>query len=72
MPTLSVIVSGHAPHGRLRTCLDSVTAQTPPDLDIVVTVPATDGPARALATRHELRDPRVTVVPVTPGAPAAT
>ncbi|MFC8919560.1 CDP-glycerol glycerophosphotransferase family protein [Streptomyces sp. NPDC057116] len=72
MPTLSVIVSGHAPHGRLRTCLDSVTAQTPPDLDIVVTVPATDGPARALATRHELRDPRVTVVPVAPGTPAAT
>ncbi|OKK07560.1 transferase [Streptomyces sp. CB03234] len=72
MPTLSVIVSGHAPHSRLRTCLDSVTAQTAPDLDIVVTVPDTDGPQRALAALHEVSDPRVTVVPVAPGAPATT
>ncbi|MFF8829881.1 CDP-glycerol glycerophosphotransferase family protein [Streptomyces sp. NPDC015131] len=72
MPALSVVVSGHAPHGRLRACLDSVTAQTPPDLDIVVTVPGADGPARALTTTYELRDPRVTVVPVAAGAPAAT
>ncbi|ORT61481.1 CDP-glycerol glycerophosphotransferase family protein [Streptomyces sp. CB03238] len=72
MPTLSVIVSGHAPHSRLRACLDSVTTQTAPDLDIVVTVPDTDGPPRALAALHEVSDPRVTVVPVAPGAPAAT
>ncbi|WP_336322838.1 CDP-glycerol glycerophosphotransferase family protein [Streptomyces lavendofoliae] len=72
MPALSVIVSGHAPLSRLRTCLDSVTAQTPPDLDIVVTVADTDRPARALAAGHELRDPRVTVIPVAPDAPPAT
>ncbi|MDN3297539.1 CDP-glycerol glycerophosphotransferase family protein [Streptomyces ficellus] len=73
MPTpLSVIVTGHAPHSRLRACLDSVTAQTPPDLDIVVTVADDDGAARALAAVHEVRDPRVTVVPVAPDAPAAT
>ncbi|MEU9980029.1 CDP-glycerol glycerophosphotransferase family protein [Streptomyces sp. NPDC050856] len=86
MPTLSVIVSGSAPHSRLRACLDSVTGQDVPDLDVVIVVDGAedpagraadrgrgpgDAPARALARIHEVRDPRVTVVPVPPGTPEA-
>ncbi|MFG3494462.1 CDP-glycerol glycerophosphotransferase family protein [Streptomyces sp. NPDC047928] len=68
-PALSVIVSGHAPYHRFRACLDSVTGQDHPGLDIVVAVAGE--PARALAERHALRDPRVTVVSVDPGTHAA-
>ncbi|MET9804030.1 CDP-glycerol glycerophosphotransferase family protein [Streptomyces sp. NPDC006368] len=72
MAKLSVIVSGRAPLSRLRACLESVTAQSHPDLDVVVAVPLDDTAARALAEVHEVRDPRVTVVPVSPHATGAT
>ncbi|MFF9867763.1 CDP-glycerol glycerophosphotransferase family protein [Streptomyces sp. NPDC013953] len=72
MARLSVVVSGRAPLSRLRACLESVTAQPYAHLDVVVTVPLDDTPARALAEAHEMRDPRVLVVPVSPHAPAAT
>ncbi|MEE1752216.1 bifunctional glycosyltransferase/CDP-glycerol:glycerophosphate glycerophosphotransferase [Streptomyces sp. SP18CS02] len=69
MPKLSVIVSGRSSQSRLRACLESVTAQTHPDLDIVVT--AGDDGTRALARVHEALDPRVTVVSVPADAPDA-
>ncbi|MFJ8650498.1 CDP-glycerol glycerophosphotransferase family protein [Streptomyces sp. NPDC093546] len=72
MTQLSVVVSGRAPLSRLRACLESVTAQPYARLDVVVTVPLDDPAARALAETHETRDPRVTVVPVSPHASTAT
>ncbi|MEU7280804.1 bifunctional glycosyltransferase family 2 protein/CDP-glycerol:glycerophosphate glycerophosphotransferase [Streptomyces sp. NPDC045431] len=72
MTQLSVIVSGRASLSRLRECLESVTAQPYARLDVVVTVPLDDPAARALAETHETRDPRVTVVPVSPHASTAT
>ncbi|MFF8383110.1 CDP-glycerol glycerophosphotransferase family protein [Streptomyces kanasensis] len=75
MLKLSVIVSGRGPLPHLRACLDSVTGQAYPGLDVVVAAPeggtGDDPAARALAEAHALRDPRVTVVPVPAHAPAA-
>ncbi|MEU6061573.1 CDP-glycerol glycerophosphotransferase family protein [Streptomyces sp. NPDC047097] len=71
MPTLSVIVSGPAPLGRFRACLDSLTTQHSDALDLVVAVPGDDPAALALAARRELADPQLTVLTVPAGTTAA-
>ncbi|MGW1029898.1 CDP-glycerol glycerophosphotransferase family protein [Streptomyces sp. NPDC002577] len=72
MTDLSVIVSGRGPLGRFRACLESVSTQAHPDLDIVVTVAADAASTRSVAEDLAARDPRVTVVPLPAGtSPAA-
>ncbi|GAA3177196.1 MULTISPECIES: bifunctional glycosyltransferase/CDP-glycerol:glycerophosphate glycerophosphotransferase [Streptomyces] len=66
-PRLTVVVPVHRTAGPLRhteECLESIAAQTPAALDVVMVdgAPEPDGPGAALARRFTARDPRFRLI----------
>ncbi|MEU3714210.1 bifunctional glycosyltransferase/CDP-glycerol:glycerophosphate glycerophosphotransferase [Streptomyces catenulae] len=75
-PRLTVVVPVHRTAGPLRhteECLESIAAQTPATLDVVMVdgAPAPDGPGAALARRFTARDPRFRLVRAAGAGPGA-
>ncbi|MFF9482547.1 CDP-glycerol glycerophosphotransferase family protein [Streptomyces sp. NPDC014733] len=75
-PRLTVVVPVHRTAGPLRhteECLESIAAQTPATLDVVMVdgAPEPDGPAAALARRFTARDPRFRLVRAAGAGPGA-
>ncbi|MFD9816021.1 CDP-glycerol glycerophosphotransferase family protein [Streptomyces sp. NPDC059080] len=75
-PRLTVVIPVHRTAGPLRhteECLESVAAQTPAALDVVMVdgAPEPDGPGAALARRFTARDPRFRLVRAAGAGPGA-
>lgn len=71
MPTVSIVIPAYNASRYIEECLDSVLNQTYGDFEVYVCDDGSDDDTRALVSRYEARDPRLSLIELNHGGAGA-